>query len=156
MEIFGTPALTEYSCKDLPSRTTRSCHSLRNDEIRLQTWLKTPQDLSLPRRPAYQTLKVIVPKIISDNQRAKVKSLEYIKCTVSQIKGHISQGDQIAYFLHIYTFFTDFTNHLKNSSRALVFSRWPLPKIAKYRDHKWDLPTVWKRRFLQTHTVEFT
>ena len=41
MEISGTPALTGYSCKDLPSRTTRSRHLLRNDEIRLQICLET-------------------------------------------------------------------------------------------------------------------
>ena len=29
----GTPALTGYSCKDFPSRTTSSCLLLRKEEI---------------------------------------------------------------------------------------------------------------------------
>ena len=33
MEAWETPALTEYSCEDFPSRTTRSCLLLRKEEI---------------------------------------------------------------------------------------------------------------------------
>ena len=35
MEPGGTPALTGYSCEDLPSRMTPSCLLLRKEEIRL-------------------------------------------------------------------------------------------------------------------------
>ena len=34
MEFWGTPALTEYSHEDFPSRTTQSRLLLRNEEIR--------------------------------------------------------------------------------------------------------------------------
>ena len=50
----------------------------------------------------------------------------------------------------IYKFFKDFTNHRKNTNRAVVFSRRPFPNILKYRDHQWDLPTIWKTRLYGT------
>ena len=30
----------------------------------------------------------------------------------------------------------------------LVFSSRPFPNILKYRDHQWDLPTIWKTRHI--------
>ena len=58
MEPWGTPALTRYSCEELPSRTTQSCILLRKEEIRPNIWPKIPKlkDLSLWRRPVSQTL----------------------------------------------------------------------------------------------------
>ena len=52
-------------------------------------------------------------------------------------------------------FFKDFTNHKKKTNRSVVFSGRPFPKILKYRDHGWDLPTIWYTRLLQTHIEEF-
>ena len=52
MEPWGTPALTGYSCKDFPSRTTQSCLSLRKEEIRPNIWPDILQVLSLWNRPA--------------------------------------------------------------------------------------------------------
>ena len=60
MEPWGTPALTGYSCEDFPSRTSRSCLLLTKEEIRPIIWPEIPYDLSLWRRPAYQTLSKAV------------------------------------------------------------------------------------------------
>ena len=56
MGAWRTPELTGYSCEDFPSRTTRSRLLLRKEELRPNIWLEIPWDLSLWRRPAYQTL----------------------------------------------------------------------------------------------------
>ena len=56
MDLWGTPALTGYSCEDFPSRTTWSCLLLRIEEIRANIWLENQWDLSLWRRPTSQTL----------------------------------------------------------------------------------------------------
>ena len=42
MKPWGTPALTEYSCEDVPSRTTCSCLLLRKDKIRPNIWPENP------------------------------------------------------------------------------------------------------------------
>ena len=39
-------------------------------------------------------------------------------------------------------------------SKAVVFSQTLSPNIFKYRDHWWDLPTIWKTRFLQKNIVQ--
>ena len=56
----------------------------------------------------------------------------------------------------IYKFFKGFTNHRKNINRAVVFSSRFFPNILKYRDHWWDLLTIWKTRLLQTLIKEFS
>ena len=56
MEPWGTPALTGYSCEDLPSRITQNHQLLRKDKMRRNIWPEIPQDFSLWRRPACQTL----------------------------------------------------------------------------------------------------
>ena len=56
MELWGTPALTGYSCEDFPSRTTTSRLLLRKEEIRPNISPETPYDLSLWRRPTSQIL----------------------------------------------------------------------------------------------------
>ena len=53
---WGTPALTEYSSEDFPSRTTQSQQLLRKEEIRPNIWPGIPKDLSLRRRQTSQTL----------------------------------------------------------------------------------------------------
>ena len=42
MGPWGTPALTEYSCEDFPSRTTRSRLLLRKEELRPNIWPEIP------------------------------------------------------------------------------------------------------------------
>ena len=56
MEPWRTPALTGYSCKDFPSRTTSRHLLMRKDEIRPNIWPDIPEDLSLWRRPACKSL----------------------------------------------------------------------------------------------------
>ena len=51
---------------------------------------------------------------------------------------------------------TSFANHKKKTSMAVVFSSRHFPNILKYRDHQWDLTTIWKTRLFQTHIEEFT
>ena len=53
----------------------------------------------------------------------------------------------------IYNFFKYFTNHKYKTTRAAVFSGKLLPKIL---DHTWNLPAIWKARFLQAHIEEFS
>ena len=108
-----------------------------------------------------------------------VKRLGYIKCHSSSIPRAIkSPSNAIRYnclkvcswsrrhesimeirkeatFLEVinkpitYNFFKDFTNERKKINRVVFFSRRPLPNILKYRDNRWDLPKIWKTRFLQ-------
>ena len=59
MEPWETPALTGYSCEDLPSRTTWSCLLLRKEEIMPNIWPEVPSDLSLWRRPAWTLLTAL-------------------------------------------------------------------------------------------------
>ena len=54
MEPWGTPALTGYSCNNFKSRTTQSHLLLRKKWPNI--WPETPQEFSLWRRPACQTL----------------------------------------------------------------------------------------------------
>ena len=42
IEPRGTPALTGYSCEDLPSRTTRNRLLLRKEEISPNIWPEIP------------------------------------------------------------------------------------------------------------------
>ena len=44
-----------------------------------------------------------------------------------------------------------FTNNRKKTNRAVIFSCRPLPHILQYKDHRWDHPTIWKTRFIQTN-----
>ena len=54
---WGTPELSQYSCKDFPSRTIQTCLLLRKDKIRPNTWPEISYHLSLWKRLAYQTLQ---------------------------------------------------------------------------------------------------
>ena len=56
MEPQGTPTLTEGSCEDFPSRTTRICLFLRKEEIRPNIRPEILSDLNLWRNPVCQTL----------------------------------------------------------------------------------------------------
>ena len=52
----------------------------------------------------------------------------------------------------IYKLFKDFTNRRKKTNWAVAFSCRPSPNILKYKDHRWDLLTIWKTRPLQTQS----
>ena len=42
MELWETPALTGYSCEELPLRITWSCLLLRNEEVWPNIWPQIP------------------------------------------------------------------------------------------------------------------
>ena len=56
----------------------------------------------------------------------------------------------------IYEIFQYFTNHRKKTDRVVVFSCRPFSNIRKYRDHRWNLPTIWKTRFLVHLSIRAT
>ena len=49
----------------------------------------------------------------------------------------------------------DWPNRRKNTNKVQFFTCGPFSNIIKYRDHKWDLPTIYKTRFLQAHLEEY-
>ena len=65
---------------------------------------------------------------------------------------HVSKWSTILLFT---SFWKTFTNHRKNTNRAVVFGCRLFPKIPKYRDHQLDLSITWKTRLLQTIIDEF-
>ena len=81
MESWGIPALTGYSCEDLPSKTTQNHLLLRKEEIRSNIW----PDLRL------RFLK-------KAGMLNSVESLGYIKCYSSSIPRPVkSPGNSIRY-----------------------------------------------------------
>ena len=52
-------------------------------------------------------------------------------------------------------FFKDSTNHRIKINKEIVFSCRPFPNILKCRDHREDLPTIWKTILLQTKFWRF-
>ena len=55
----------------------------------------------------------------------------------------------------IFKFFIEFTNHERNTNRAVVFSYRCLPNILKYCDHRWNFPKFRRSRFIQTQIQKF-
>ena len=109
MDPWGTPALTEYSCENFPSRTTESHQLLRKEEIRPNILPEIPNDLSLWRRPACQTLS----KALDISSATAWVTPDLLKALAIQIgqtqnhtgnhkKGHISQRDQQFYYLQVF------------------------------------------------------
>ena len=172
MVPWGTPAVTGYSCEDFPSRITQSRLLLRK-EIRPNIWPEFPEDLSLWRRPACQTLQKTLD-ISSVTARAApdlLKPLATLSDTPVRRSG-VDWEDLTPYWksenrppfsrwstILSFSFsklFKDFTNYRKKINRVVVFSRRPFPNILKYRDHWWNLPTIWKTRLLKTLIEEFS
>ena len=54
----------------------------------------------------------------------------------------------------LYKFFKDLNNYRKMTNRAVVFSSRPFPNTL-YKDHQWELPTIWKTRLFQKHVEQF-
>ena len=141
--------LRKMYCKDILSRTTPNCLILKNDEKQgqisdlkfLETWVcgedqhATPPDL----------LKVLA--ILSDTTVRRSafdqEDLEpyWKEATFAEVINNPA----------IDKFFKDFTSHRKKTNRAVVFSQRPLPSILKYKEHRWNLPTIWKTRLFETH-----
>ena len=70
----------------------------------------------------------------------------------SENRPHFSR---LSISLLLTSFFKDSTNHKKKTNRTVVFSHRPLPNILKYWDRRWDHPTIWKIRLLETLAEEF-
>ena len=49
-----------------------------------------------------------------------------------------------------------FKDHRKKTNRVVVFSSRPFPNILKYRDHRWNLSTIWKTTLLKALVEEFS
>ena len=112
--IWGRTVLTGYSCKSVPSRTIWSFLLPRNDKIWLKTWPKISLDLSLWRRPAYQTLSTtfnissamapVVLAVLSDTTiRRSAVELEDVKPYRKLKKSHFSRGTSciMMYYLQV-------------------------------------------------------
>ena len=113
---WGTPALTEYSCKDFPSRTWRNYLLLRKDKIRPKTRPEIAQDLSLRRRSACQTLSKAfdIQNYTVQSARGLLKTLAILSDTTVRMtavdwedQSEInSQSDQQIYYLKVFQRFS--------------------------------------------------
>ena len=140
---WGKPALTGYSCKAFPSNTTWSQLLLRYDKASPYAPPEIPQDSSLWRRPAYQTISKALNissataqvalnlfkahRILTDTTvRRSAVELEDLKTYWKSEKGHISQSNH-------HKFLKDSTNYRKRTNKEVVFSCRPLLNILKHR-----------------------
>ena len=71
----------------------------------------------------------------------------------NQKEGPISWGDQQSRLLQV---FIEFTNLRQKTSRVVVLSFRPLTNIITYRDHRSNLQTIYKTRFLQKHIKDLS
>ena len=53
------------------------------------------------------------------------------------------------------SFLKDFVDHRKKTKRTVIFSCRPLDNILEDRDRRWNIQTIWKTRFLETHFEDF-
>ena len=92
----------------------------------------------------------ILPLIIPKTSPEPVKSLGYIMCySSSSIRPVKYPTNSIRYNCQICS------RSKSTTVLVAVFSWAPLPNIPRYRDHQWDLTTIWKTRFFQTFIGEF-
>ena len=136
-------------------------------EIRPNIWPEIPYDLSWWRTPACQKLYVKNLGNItcySSSSLGPVKNpSKSIRCNCKKICSWLRRPKTIleirrkATFLKMvnYMFFKDFTNHRNKTNRVVVFSSRPFSNIVKYRDQRWNFPTIWKTRLLETQIEEF-
>ena len=131
MEQWGTLALTGYSYEDFPSRTTWSCLLLIREDVRPSIIPEIPWDLSLWRRPAYQTLSKALdrssatawvapdllnaPAILSDTivRRSAVDREDLKPYCKSEKSPHFSRWSTILLF-------TSFSKTLLSTERRLT------------------------------------
>ena len=166
LEHWRTPPLTGYTCENFLFRITRSRLLLRKDEIRPNIWPEVPQDFSLWRRLAWQTLSKsfniatatarVAPDLL--NTLATLSDTTVRRSTIDREDLEpYWKSEKMLHFSRwsISLLFKYFTNNRKKTNRAVVFSCRPFSYILKYRNHRWNLPTIWKTRFLQSHIEEF-
>ena len=157
MGPWGIPAVTRYSCEDVPFRTTQSCLLLRKEEIRSNIWPEILKDLHLWRQSACQTLLKALN--ISSGTAPVAPDLLKVLAILSDTTVRISAVDQKdlkPYWKSAKKKHFSWRSKIQLFNRVINFSRRPFPNINKYRDHQWDLPTVWKTRLFQTDIDKFS
>ena len=114
MEPWGSPALTGHSCENFPSRTTRRHLLLRKEEVRPNISPEIPQDLSLWRRPACQTLSKALEILLDTTVRRSAVDREDLKpYRKSEKRPHFSRWSKILLF-------TSFLKTLLTKERRLT------------------------------------
>ena len=100
MEFWGTPALTEYSHEDFPSRTTQSHLLLRNEEIRPNIW---PEIGYIKCYSSSSPSLLNTLAILSDTTvRRSAVDRKDLKAYWKSEKNHISLGDQQSCYLQVF------------------------------------------------------
>ena len=69
------------------------------------------------------------------------------------MENHIFLRDKQSNYLQV---FQNFINERKKTNRMRFFSCRPFPNIFKYKDHRWQLPTISIKRLFQKIIVEFS
>ena len=136
MEPWGTPALIGYSCKDFISRAPWICLLLRKEQIRPNIWPEIPNDLSLWRRAACQTLSKALDissataRVAPDLLKALIilsvttvtRSAEDREDLKPYWKSEKRPDSSRSTILLFKSFFKDFTNHRNKTNRAVVLT----------------------------------
>ena len=138
-------SLTGYFCEDFLSGKIWRLLWLRKTENQLSTWhTKSHKTLDCEIKtsmPSPIPIKRYCQEICSSLRRPE---------TVQEIRKKVIFLGKINKLI-ICNFLKDFANLRKKTKRVVVFNCRSLPNIPKYRDHIWNLPTIWKIRLLQTH-----
>ena len=160
--MWGLPIQNQSKLSIAKKRRNKPRYLMWNS-IRLKFVKKIFQTLSKALDVSSATAQVApdmlkAPAILSDTiVRGSAVNQEDLKpYWKSDKRPYFSRWSRILLSTIIYKVFKDFTNHRKKTNRAAVFSCRPFSNILKYRDHWWDLPTIWKTRLLQTHIEEFS
>ena len=164
IEPWETPTVTGYFCEDVPFRTTCNCICItkkRQNNVKYLTWNSIRFE---------SVKKAIIPN--------PVDSLGYIKGhnpsgprTIKSPANFItyscqkicswSKRPETGLGIRKKATFPEVLNKLiickiSKTNSSVVFSNRPLPCIVKYRDHRWNLLTIWKTIFLQTGIEDFS
>ena len=170
MESWETPALTGYSCKDsIQNHFKVPITEKRTNKVKYLTWnsikVKFLKKTSMPN--PVKGLGYIKCHNSSSPRLVKSPS-NSIRCNRKKIfswsrrpKTILEISKKATFLLVInnpiiYKFIKDLTNQRKKTSRVVVFSCRPFPNIPKYRDHRRNLPTIWKTRLIKKLIEEFS
>ena len=119
MEPWGTPALTGYSHENFPSRTILSTLLLRKKEIRLNIRHENSEDLSLQRRPTWQTLSkaLNISRATAQIAHNLLKALAILSDTIVR-RPAVDWEDLKPYWKSTILLFTSFSKTLKVHSKV--------------------------------------
>ena len=129
----------------------------RRNKARYLTWnsirLKFVRKTSMPNPKSWSTTAWVAPDLL--RALAILADITVKRSAVDQedLKPYwkLEKMDTLLYAINnpiIYKLSKVFTNHTKKTNRVVVFSCRTFPNILKYRDHQWNLPTIWKTRIL--------